>query len=781
MWDERGRSEDLLWTGAAYREFTVWRDAYPGRLTGTEQAFAEAMVRWAERTKRRRRIAIAAGFVLLAAGLAVVVGFWRDSIQQARRAEASQLVALGRNALGEDPSEAVAYALASLELADQESARVLALEALWRSPTSRRVVTPRAEALAFGPQGHWLALGHAGGQAVGEISFVARDGRPGPSVQGHDGAVIHLEFATSEILVSYAQGESVKLWRVPDLQPMRTLAIEGPLGFRLAPDAEGRLGIVTWEESGLVRWWPLPGGEPAVLGSAPHQKGRFEQDNYWDVDRVHRSFVYARGKQLLAQPLGGIAAGEPELVAVAPDEILTVRVSPDGLMVAANVQKAPTRLWWLAPPRGEIALTAAPGGGYQLYRSLAFSPDSAQLAIGAGSSYYLWNLEDPPDAEPRILHRRGMALALGAAFSPDGRSLATVEPNGNDVWSLEGRYARVLRKAGEAWGLGVAPDGSWIAASGTQEARMWPTRRATELSARQVVDWASETQRLAVSPDGSRMAVGQATGEIHILAADGKRIRTIRPFTRSPIALAFAPEGRVLAYAGGERHPEEAFIRVHDLDTDEVRDLVPGHGVFITHLAFTADDRLIESSLDSLGVWDLASGSRRELFQGPVWDGQPGPEGDSVVFLEHTGIFSGVPRRIDIDSGEERPLADWGTVGGLTVTRAGELIGATPEGTLQVGPLVAGPPHLLFGHQGFVMNSTTSGEWIVTGGNPDQTVRIWPRPDVTETPFHLLPYEELLARLRALTNVRVVRDEESETGYGTEIGEFPGWEVVPEW
>jgi hypothetical protein len=33
-WDEHGRSDDTLWTGAAYREFASWRERYPGGLTG---------------------------------------------------------------------------------------------------------------------------------------------------------------------------------------------------------------------------------------------------------------------------------------------------------------------------------------------------------------------------------------------------------------------------------------------------------------------------------------------------------------------------------------------------------------------------------------------------------------------------------------------------------------------------------------------------------------------------------------------------------------------------
>ena len=36
-WDEHDRSDDLLWTGTAYREFAVWRERYPGGLTETRR------------------------------------------------------------------------------------------------------------------------------------------------------------------------------------------------------------------------------------------------------------------------------------------------------------------------------------------------------------------------------------------------------------------------------------------------------------------------------------------------------------------------------------------------------------------------------------------------------------------------------------------------------------------------------------------------------------------------------------------------------------------------
>jgi hypothetical protein len=54
-------------------------------------------------------------------------------------------------------------------------------------------------------------------------------------------------------------------------------------------------------------------------------------------------------------------------------------------------------------------------------------------------------------------------------------------------------------------------------------------------------------------------------------------------------------------------------------------------------------------------------------------------------------------------------------------------------------------------------------------------------PDVTKPPFHKLPYDELMAKLRALTNLQVVEDKTAATGWKLDIGPFPGWKDVPTW
>ena len=113
----------------------------------------------------------------------------------------------------------------------------------------------------------------------------------------------------------------------------------------------------------------------------------------------------------------------------------------------------------------------------------------------------------------------------------------------------------------------------------------------------------------------------------------------------------------------------------------------------------------------------------------------------------------------------------------------GEMVAAaTRDGVIQIARLSGGEPHYLFGHPKVPRSLTFSpdGKKLVSpheGG----TIRVWDVPDLSEPPLQTLPYEELMARLAAITNLQVVPDPESSTGYKLELGPFRGGETAPSW
>ncbi len=117
----------------------------------------------------------------------------------------------------------------------------------------------------------------------------------------------------------------------------------------------------------------------------------------------------------------------------------------------------------------------------------------------------------------------------------------------------------------------------------------------------------------------------------------------------------------------------------------------------------------------------------------------------------------------------------------MAIDETGTLV-ATGDlfGTVRVGPTTGEAPHLLLGHEAKILGLAIdpAGRFIASASG-DATVRLWPIPK--GPPFHTLPYEELLERLRSLTNVRVVEDETSTTGYSLAAEPFKGWEKVPAW
>jgi WD40 repeat protein len=158
----------------------------------------------------------------------------------------------------------------------------------------------------------------------------------------------------------------------------------------------------------------------------------------------------------------------------------------------------------------------------------------------------------------------------------------------------------------------------------------------------------------------------------------------------------------------------------------------------------------------------------------------------SMLVTEHEPSLAriGTAKLYDLASREVRNLNIPGDGFRVALSADGEVWAAgDSSGTIWVGRFDGGEPHMLLGHEAGVFNLAISPDnrWIASSSITDKTLRLWPMPDLDRPPLHTLPFDELIAKLKSLTNIRAVRDEEFSTGWKIEVGPFPGWATVPEW
>ena len=181
--------------------------------------------------------------------------------------------------------------------------------------------------------------------------------------------------------------------------------------------------------------------------------------------------------------------------------------------------------------------------------------------------------------------------------------------------------------------------------------------------------------------------------------------------------------------------------------------------------------------------WDLRDGSQRVLGPGTPSNFVLAPDHGQLYYRTGRSTWEvGDLQQVDLTSGETTATGFRAVPGGFfALDSTGSLLAAWgKDGVVQVGPVTGERSHLLLsGKKSFAFLEFSPDDRWLAAGNLDGSVLLWPVP--RGRPFHSRPREELLEGLRAVTNLRVVEDEGSDTGYAIETGPFPGWRTVPAW
>jgi WD40 repeat protein len=263
---------------------------------------------------------------------------------------------------------------------------------------------------------------------------------------------------------------------------------------------------------------------------------------------------------------------------------------------------------------------------------------------------------------------------------------------------------------------------------------------------------------------------------------------------------AFSPTGRYVAravdYGSGKT------LRVWDVDAGVLRVLdVPvrqpvsrgtprlpaGSEGTIASLAFIDDSTLYTAGDGGIYRWNLETGAHALVKDSVPAAAMSMTMSDDrrVAFTQRWSSVSTTEcaplEKLDLATGVSTPLPAFGDCPGLPAVAGPLLASATREGILVVraSRVSAREAHLLPGQfANPTLAISPDLKWVVSASQ-DNTLRLWPMPNLDQPPLHTLPRGASIAHLRSLTNLRAVRDEKSSTGWSIELGPFPGWKNIP--
>jgi RNA polymerase sigma factor (sigma-70 family) len=425
--------------------------------------------------------------------------------------------------------------------------------------------------------------------------------------------------------------------RVFDLVSGRALVtLEGGVAEVIAISPDGRV-VVTKEGTArrltvcdsatgkVFRSIDLPGAQPLpegdVLTFTPDGKALATTYEGKDIRLI--DFESGKTTRTFAHdnPESSLSGGQPQVLAIA--------FSPDGKWMASggygNVKDDYFARLWDVETGKEVRRFMHGRKGYGV-RSLAFSPDGKTLAtLGTQGGAFLRLFDVATGKERRAFPKDGEYRTRpgSVAFAPDGKAVA-VALNSIHLYDVATGEER-LHIDRKAFDPRFTDGGKTLVAAVDGAIRRWDTATGKSLMA-EAGDNAVE--QVFVTPDGGRVVTRDQDGIGHLWdATSGKYLRRFSAAWQRGVALS--PDGRFLACPvddssapfddpGNTMHgPYGSRVRLYDLAADKYLDPFAAFKGEAKDVAFTADGKKLvttEASGGKVRVWDVETGKEERSF-----------------------------------------------------------------------------------------------------------------------------------------------------------------------